>query len=92
MNHDLNNLHAAQNEVSASSAGGAHFLPYAWLHRTRLYLALAVAVSLGAFALQLVLRSAAFPYILIYMAIVYWVLAPLVYRHAARVVNEPAPA
>jgi hypothetical protein len=53
------------------------------LHRTRLYVVLAVAVSIGAFVLQLFLRSEAFPYILIYMSLVYWILAPLVYRHAA---------
>jgi hypothetical protein len=69
--------------VVLAAVGGAHFLTYAWLHRTRLYAVLAVAVSIGAFVLQLFLRSEAFPYILIYMSLVYWILAPLVYRHAA---------
>lgn len=39
--------------VVLAAVGGAHFLPYAWLHRTRIYIGFAVAVSLGAFALQL---------------------------------------
>ena len=69
--------------VVLAAVGGAHFLPYAWLHRTQLYVALAVAVSIGAFILQLLLRSESFPFILIYMSLVYWVMAPLVYRHAA---------
>jgi hypothetical protein len=69
--------------VVLAAVGGAHFLPYAWLHRTQLYAALAVAISVGAFILQLVLRSESFPYILFYMSLVYWVMVPLVYRHAA---------
>jgi hypothetical protein len=69
--------------VVLAAVGEAYFLTYAWLHRTQLYAILAVAISIGAFVLQLFLRSAAFPYILIYMSLVYWILAPLVYRHAA---------
>jgi hypothetical protein len=69
--------------VVLAAVGGAHFLPYAWLHRTLLYAALAVAISIGAFILQLLLRSESFPYVLFYMSLVYWILAPLVYRHAA---------
>ena len=71
-----------------AAIGGGHFLPYAWLHRTPLYTALGVAISIGAFVLQVVLRAAAFPYILLYVAVVYWIMAPLVYRHAARIVAE----
>jgi hypothetical protein len=41
----------------------------------------------GAFGLQAALRSAAFPYVLFYMALVYWLLAPLLYRHARRLPN-----
>ena len=71
-----------------AAIGGGHFLPYAWLHRTSLYAALGVAVAIGAFVLQLLLRSAAFPYILLYVSAVYWIMTPLVYRHAARIVAE----
>jgi hypothetical protein len=69
--------------LALAAIGGGHFLPYAWLHRTRLYLILGIAISAGAFGLQLALRSAAFPYVLLYMSAVYWLMAPLVYRCAA---------
>jgi hypothetical protein len=69
--------------VVLAAVGGAHFLTYAWLHRTQLYIILAVAISIGAFAIQLLFQAAAFQYILIYMSLVYWMIAPLVYRHAA---------
>ena len=67
-----------------AATGAAHFLPYAWLHRTRVYAALAVALSLGTFALQLALGAQAFPYSLLWVAGLYWAAAPVVYRHAAR--------
>lgn len=70
--------------VVMAATGAAHFLPYAWLHRTRVYAVLAGALSLGAFALQLGLGAAAFPYILLFVAAAYGVTAPIVYRHAAR--------
>lgn len=76
--------------LALASLGGVHFLPYAWLHRTRLYAVFAFAVSIGAFAIQLALSATAFPYVLLYVAVVYWIAAPLVYRHAARLVREAA--
>jgi hypothetical protein len=74
--------------LTLASLGGTHFLPYAWLHRTRIYIAFAIAVSIGAFVIQLLLGSTAFSFILLYVAIVYWITAPLVYRHAARLVKD----
>jgi hypothetical protein len=71
--------------VVLAAVGGAHFLTYAWLHRTQLYVVLAVSISIGAFILQIILRSAAFHYVLLYMSLVYWVIAPLVYSHAVRI-------
>src|SRR5689334_17035541 len=50
--------------LAMASIAGAHFLPYAWLQRTNLYVALAAAVSAGAFILQVTLHANAFPYIL----------------------------
>jgi hypothetical protein len=70
-----------------AAVGGAHFLPYAWLHRTRIYVAFAGAVSLGAFALQILLQATALPCILLYMSVVYWITALLVYRRAGRQVH-----
>lgn len=81
------NLSAVTVPVVLAAIGGGHFLPYAWLHRTRLYLVLGAAVSVGAFAIQVALRSAAFPYVLLYIALVYWLMAPLVYRRAAQLVK-----
>lgn len=80
-------LNPATVPVVLAAIGGGHFLPYAWLHRTRAYIALGIAISIGAFILQVVLRTAAFSYILLYVSAVYWITAPLVYRHAARLVR-----
>lgn len=70
--------------VLAAIAGG-HFLPYAWLQRTRVYVLLAVAIALGSFAIQLALGGRAFPFILFYMSLLYWIAAPILYRGAARI-------
>lgn len=73
--------------VVLASLGGMHFMPYTWLHRTRAYLGLGVAVSIGAFALQVILGAAAFSYILLYVAIVYWITVPFVFKNAERLVK-----
>ena len=77
-------LNPAGIPLALASLGGIHFLPYAWLHRTRIYIAFAIIVSIGAFAIQLFLRPIAFSSIMLFVAVVYWVTAPMVYRHAAR--------
>ena len=74
--------------LALASLGGIHFLPYAWLHRTRIYIFFAIAVSLGAFALQVWLAKNAFSYILLFMAITYLVTIPFVYRSAARLIKQ----
>jgi hypothetical protein len=71
----------------ASIAGG-HFLPYAWLQRTNVYIGLGVAVSAGALMLQILLGTAAFPFVLLYMTACYAVAAPMVYRAAARLTKQ----
>jgi hypothetical protein len=73
--------------LALASLGGVHFLPYAWLHRNQIYVTFAFTVALGAFALQLWLSKGAFSYILFFVAAIYWITAPLVYRHAARLVK-----
>ena len=80
------NLNPRSIPVILAGLGGVHFLPYAWLHRTKLYAILAVAVSLGAFGLQLLLGPTAFHVNLLYVGVVYWLAAPAVYRHAAGLV------
>jgi hypothetical protein len=73
--------------VIMAGLGGVHFLPYAWLHRTKLYTALAVAISFGAFGLQILLGPVAFHIILFYVGLIYWLAAQLVYRRAAQLVK-----
>jgi hypothetical protein len=67
-----------------ASLGGVHFLPYSWLHRSRIYLYLAAVVSLGAFLIQLLLPSNEFTIILLFVAVIYLVAAIPLYRNAAR--------
>lgn len=73
--------------LALACLGGVHFLPYAWLHRTRIYAFFAFVVALGAFGIQILLQKEAFSYILIFIAVVYAVTAPLVYRHAKRIIG-----
>ena len=73
--------------LALASLGGIHFLPYAWLHRTRIYIYFAIAVSVGAFAIQVWLAKNAFSYILLYMAVVYLITMPFVYRNAKKLIN-----
>lgn len=74
--------------VVLAGLGGVHFMPYAWLHRTRLYAILGGAIALGAFAIQLLLGTQAFSIILLYIALLYGVMAALVYRHARGLVAK----
>jgi hypothetical protein len=66
-----------------ASLGGIHFLPYAWLQRSRVYIYLAVAVSVGAYVIQVILPANEFSVILFYVALLYWAGAILVHRQAA---------
>ena len=68
--------------LAMASIGGGHFLPYAWLQRTRAYVVLGVAVSGGALAIHMALGTRAFPWILLYMSACYWIAAPEVYRRS----------
>jgi hypothetical protein len=76
--------------LALAGLGGMHFLPYAWLQRTRAYAVLAGALSVGAFALQMGLGWGAFSYILLYVAAAYALSAPWIYRHASRLTQDPA--
>jgi len=70
--------------LAMAAIAGGHFLPYAWLQRTNVYVWLAVAVSAGALGLQVALHAAAFPYILMHMTLCYWIGAVLVYKAARK--------
>jgi hypothetical protein len=60
-----------------AAIGGGHFLPYAWLHRTRLYIVLGVAISLGSLLLTALLGTAAFPYVPLFWSACLWTAALL---------------
>ena len=75
--------------LTMAAIAGGHFLPYAWLQRTRVYVWLAVAVSAGALAIQIALGSRAFPWVLAHMTLCYWIAAQLVYRAAAKLSRGP---
>jgi hypothetical protein len=74
--------------VVLASLGGVHFFPYAWLHRTRLYIFVGAAVALGGFALQLWLGPSAFSIILLFVGAVYWAASPLLIRHARKMISQ----
>lgn len=86
------NLNPRAIPVVLAALGGVHFLPYAWLHRSRVYIFLAVTIALGAFMLQFFLGPPAFHWILFFVGVVYLVAAPLVYRQAAELVAGNARA
>jgi len=70
--------------AALAAVGGGHFLPYAWLQRTRVYSVLGVVVSVGAFALSLVLKRDAFAWVLFFMTACYWVATPWLLAHSRR--------
>ena len=86
-------LHPAYVPAAMAAIGGGHFLPYAWLQRTRIYVILGVAVSVGALVLTLALRREAFSPVLFYISACYAGAAPLLLRHARRITARAgAPA
>jgi hypothetical protein len=82
------NVNPGQIPVVLAGLGGVHFMPYAWLHRTRLYIIVAVIISLGAFGLVLMLQAASYQYILLLVGVAYLIASPFVYRHAKQIVSS----
>ena len=76
--------------LALASLGGIHFLPYAWLHRTRIYIYFAIAVSMGALVIQIWLAKNAFSVILLFIAVAYWITMPFVYSHAKKLIKDIA--
>ncbi len=86
-------LHPAYVPAAMAAVGGGHFLPYAWLHRTRIYVYLGVVVSVGAFALSLALGKQSFSPVLFFTSACYWAAAPGLLAHARRITARAgAPA
>jgi hypothetical protein len=78
--------------LAMASIAGGHFLMYAWLQRTSVYVWLAVAVPAGALAIQIALGARAFPIILLHMTACYWIATPLAYRAARRLTADYRPS
>jgi len=76
------NINPGQIPVVMAGLGGVHFLPYSWLHRTRIYVGLGVLISVGAFLLVLGLQTNAYAIIFFFVGLAYLLASPLVYRHA----------
>lgn len=70
--------------VVMAGLGGVHFLPYVWLQRSKAYLSLGLTLSLGSFALQVLLGGGAFTYILLLVSVSYWVAAFKIYQDAKK--------
>jgi hypothetical protein len=66
--------------LALASLGGVHFMPYAWVHNSKIYIYLAVAVSIGAYVIQSVLATNDFEAILLWVAMVYFVAAVPIYK------------
>lgn len=82
-------LNPATVPLAVAAIAGTHVLPYARLQGTCIYLVAGVAVSAGGLVLTMVLKAAAFPYVLLFiMAAAYGIAAVFLYRHAARVARE----
>ena len=83
------NIDPRQVPVTMAGLGGVHFLPYAWLHRTRIYAVVGFLIAVGSFGLILFLQTSAYEVILIFVGVIYLVAAPLVNRHSRSRVFQP---
>ena len=76
-------MYATRPELVAATLAaiaGGHFLPYVWLHRTRIYLILGLAVSLGSWAMTAVIRARPDRAVLTWWTACYLVAAVLLLR------------
>jgi MFS family permease len=69
-----------QRTMLLAAFGGMHFVPYTWLHRTRIYLALSGLLALGSFYLLLQFETESFTLILAYIGLLYCLAALFVCR------------
>ena len=67
-----------------AAVAGAHFLPYAWLHRTPVYIGLAVTLSLGSWVLAGIVGGAPHRAVLVWWAGCYLTAAVLLTREHRR--------
>ena len=76
----LYQLAPAAVPAAMAGVGAAHFLPYAWLQRTKMYVGLGIVAAVGPFALTVVLGRSAAPWVLLFLSDTYLVFAVLVFR------------
>ena len=85
-------LDPAYVPAAMAAVGGGHFLPYAWLQRTRINVFLGVGVSLGSLALAIALHRASFSPVLFFVSACYAAAAPALLSHARRLTARGAGA
>lgn len=73
--------------VVLSSLAGMHLLPYAWLQRTKLYIILAGAVSIGGLLLLMLVQERSSPLILLFVGVSYLLASPYLFRHSRRMLQ-----
>ena len=73
-----------------AAVAGAHFLPYAWLHQTRVYIVLAVALSIGAWLLAALFADAPHRAVLVWWAACYATTAVVLTREHRRRLERTA--
>lgn len=78
--------------AALAAIAGGHFLPYAWLQRTRIYAVLGAIVSLGGLAITIALGKQSFPYVLLFLSLAYFVAAVPLYRRARELAQADAVA
>ncbi len=70
--------------AAVGAVAGGHFVPYAWLQQTKIYIVTGTIISVGSLVITLSLQQSALPWTLLFIAAIYWVSAGLLYRHAVR--------
>lgn len=66
--------------AALGAIGGAHFLPFAWLYRTGIYIYLGVAISVIPFSCAVFMGHWTLPWVLVGWALAYWLAALLLWR------------
>lgn len=73
--------------VAFAAVLGAHFLPFAWIHRTPVYVVLGIVVSAGAYGLAITLGARSLHYTGFFVGACLLIAAVRVRAHAAAVMN-----
>jgi hypothetical protein len=66
--------------AALGAVGGAHFLPFGWLYRTRVYVVLGAVVAVLPWAITLAAGPDVYPWILVGWGLLYWATAAVLWR------------